>query len=63
MSKIDDKIAEVQDEISGSPVLKKSMMKWAAIGAVVAIPLPFTMPLGAVAGATYGYWKGRKKGG
>ncbi|WP_267347233.1 hypothetical protein [Sphingomonas sp. GM_Shp_2] len=61
MSKIDNKMAEIQDTISASPDLKKSMMKWAALGAVVAIPLPFTMPLGAVAGATYAYWK-RKKG-
>ena len=43
--------------------LGKSMAKWAAIGAVVAIPVPFVgPPIGAVAGAAYAYWK-RTKGG
>jgi hypothetical protein len=38
-----------------------SMMKWAAIGAVVAIPVPFVGPiLGAAAGAGYAYLKGKK---
>ena len=56
MSKIDD----VQNEVRSDPGLGKTMAKWAAVGAVLAIPLPFTMPLGAVMGATYGYWKSKK---
>ena len=43
--------------------LGKSMAKWAALGAVVAIPVPFIGPvIGAVAGAGYAYVKGKKKG-
>ena len=42
--------------------LGKSMAKWAALGAVVAIPVPFIGPiLGAAAGAGYAYVKGKKK--
>ena len=42
--------------------LGKSMAKWAALGAVVAIPVPFVGPvLGALAGAGYAYVKGKKK--
>ncbi len=42
--------------------LGKSMAKWAALGAVVAIPVPFVGPvIGAVAGAGYAYFKGKKK--
>ncbi len=42
--------------------LGKSMAKWAALGAVVAIPVPFVGPvIGAAAGAGYAYWKGKKK--
>ena len=42
--------------------LGKSMAKWAALGAVVAIPVPFIGPvIGAAAGAGYAYWKGKKK--
>jgi hypothetical protein len=41
--------------------LGKSMAKWAALGAVVAIPVPFIGPiLGAAAGAGYAYIKGKK---
>ncbi len=57
---LEDKINEVPGTIKNTPGLGKSMAKWAALGAVVAIPLPFTMPLGAIAGATYAYWKGKK---
>ncbi|MBD8619790.1 hypothetical protein IFT67_12740 [Sphingomonas sp. CFBP 13728] len=57
MSKFDD----VQNDIKATPGLGKSMAKWSALGAVIAIPLPFTMPLGAIAGATYAYYKGKKK--
>jgi hypothetical protein len=42
--------------------LGKSMAKWAAVGAVIAIPVPFVGPiLGAAAGAGYAYMKGKKK--
>jgi hypothetical protein len=42
--------------------LGKSMAKWAALGAVVAIPVPFVGPIiGAAAGAGYAYLKGKKK--
>ena len=43
--------------------LGRSMAKWAALGAVVAIPVPFIGPIiGAAAGAGYAYLKGKKKG-
>ena len=42
--------------------LGRSMAKWAALGAVVAIPVPFVGPIiGAAAGAGYAYLKGKKK--
>ena len=42
--------------------LGKSMAKWAALGAIVAIPVPFVGPiLGAAAGAGYAYVKAKKK--
>ncbi|WP_168371688.1 hypothetical protein [Sphingomonas sp. Leaf357] len=42
--------------------LGKSMAKWAALGAVVAIPAPFVGPIiGAAAGAGYAYLKAKKK--
>lgn len=56
MSKID----EVQNEIKHTPGLGKRMAKYGAIGAVVAIPVPFIGPvIGAVAGAAYAYSKRR----
>ena len=56
MSGIEDKIAEVKGEIDGHPGLGKKMAKYGAIGAVVAIPLPFIGPIiGAVAGSAYAY--------
>ncbi|WP_326525484.1 hypothetical protein [Sphingomonas sp.] len=58
---IEDTINAVPETVRNTPGLGKSMAKWAALGAVVAIPLPFTMPLGAVAGATYAYWKRNRK--
>jgi hypothetical protein len=58
MSAIDEKAREVQSEIKDHPGLGKSMAKWGALGAVVAIPIPFVGPvLGAIAGATYAYSK------
>ena len=57
MSKIDD----VQNEIKATPGLGKSMAKWGALGAVVAIPVPFVGPvLGALAGAGFAYYKRNK---
>lgn len=42
--------------------LAKSMAKWAALGAVVAIPVPFIgIPLGAAAGAGYAWYKAKKR--
>ena len=42
--------------------LGKSMAKWAALGAIVAIPVPFVGPIiGAAAGAGYAYVKGKKR--
>ena len=62
MSAFDDKMAEVKGEIDGHPGLGKRMAKYGAIGAVVAIPLPFVGPIiGAVAGAAYAYTQ-RNKG-
>ncbi|WP_306286367.1 hypothetical protein [Sphingomonas sp. Ant20] len=44
------------------PGLGKSMAKWSALGAVVAIPVPVIGPIfGALAGAGYAYYKGKKK--
>ena len=44
--------------------LGKDMAKAAAIGAVVAIPIPFIGPVfGAVAGAGYAYYKAKQRGG
>ena len=57
MSKID----EVQSTIQNTPGLGKSMAKWGALGAVVAIPVPFVGPIiGAIAGAAYAYGKRNK---
>ena len=62
MAKFDEKAREVQGNINAHPGLGKSMAKWAALGAVVAIPVPFVGPvLGAIAGAGYAYAKGTKK--
>jgi hypothetical protein len=39
------------------------MAKSAAIGAVIAIPIPFIGPvIGAAAGAGYAFWKAKKRG-
>ena len=43
--------------------LGKSMAKHAAIGAVIAIPVPFFGPIiGAAAGAGYAYYKAKRHG-
>ncbi len=42
--------------------LGKSMAKWGALGAVVAIPVPFVGPLiGAAAGAGFAWYRANKK--
>ena len=52
MSKID----EVQETVRNTPGLGRKMAKYGAIGAVLAIPLPFVGPgLGAVVGAGVAY--------
>ena len=54
MSKVD----EVQSTIKSTPGLGKKMAKYGAVGAVIAIPVPFVGPvLGAIAGAAYAYTK------
>ena len=53
-----NKIEEVQTEIKNTPGLGKKMAKYGAIGAVVAIPIPFVGPIfGAIAGAAVAYSK------
>jgi hypothetical protein len=55
---IDTKAKEVQNEIKATPGLGKKMAKYGAIGAVVAIPVPFVGPvLGAIVGAAVAYSK------
>ena len=55
-------IDDIQNEIKSTPGLGKSMAKWSALGAVVAIPVPVVGPIFvALAGAAYAYHKGKKK--
>ena len=62
MAKIDERIDAVTGDVKSNPDLGKSMAKWAALGAVVAIPVPFVGPVfGAIAGAGYAYYKGSKR--
>lgn len=52
------KIEEVQNTVKGTPGLGKKMAKYGAIGAVVAIPVPFVGPIfGALVGAGIAYAK------
>ena len=52
------KIEEVQNTVKATPGLGKKMAKYGAVGAVIAIPVPFVGPvLGAIAGAAYAYSK------
>ncbi len=61
MAGIDEMAREVQQTVQATPGLGKSMAKWGALGAVVAIPIPFVGPvLGAIAGAAYAYGKRNK---
>ena len=51
------------EDLRNNPQLGKSMAKWAALGAVVAIPLPFVGPIiGAAVGAGVGYVRNKGKG-
>ena len=53
---IEDRIKAAPDTIRNSPGLGKKMAKYGAIGAVIAIPLPFVGPIiGAVVGAGVAY--------
>jgi len=57
MSKID----EVQETVQNTPGLGKKMAKYGAIGAVLAIPVPFVGPvLGAIVGAGVAYARREK---
>ena len=56
MSAFEDKVAEVQSEVRTHPGLGKRMAQYGAVGAVIAIPVPFVGPVfGAIAGAAYAY--------
>ena len=62
MSDFDAKIREVQDTVKSTPGLGKKMAKYGAVGAVLAIPIPFVGPVfGAIAGAAIAYTQ-RDKG-
>ena len=55
-------MADFKSELQSDPALGKSMAKWAALGAVIAIPVPFVGPIiGAAAGAGYAYFKRKKQ--
>lgn len=55
-------LRDVQNDIKATPGLGKSMAKWSALGAVIAIPVPIVGPvIGAIAGAGYAYVKGKKR--
>ena len=50
------KIEEVQNTVKTTPGLGKKMAKYGAVGAVIAIPVPFIGPvLGAIVGAGVAY--------
>ena len=50
------KIEEVQTTVQNTPGLGKKMAKYGALGAVLAIPVPFVGPvLGALVGAGVAY--------
>jgi len=64
VAKFDQKFGEVQSNVKATPGLGKSMAKWSALGAVVAIPIPIVGPVfGALAGAAWAYHKGTKNKG
>jgi hypothetical protein len=52
MSRFEDQLNAIPSTVKNTPGLGKSMAKWGALGAVIAIPVPFVgPPLGANAGA------------
>ncbi len=54
-------IDDIRSDIKTTPGLGKKMAKYGAVGAVIAIPVPFVGPvIGAIAGAGYAYYKGKK---
>ena len=56
MTAIQDKADEVRANMRSTPGLGKKMAKYGAIGAVLAIPMPFVGPiLGAMVGAGVAY--------
>ncbi|WP_375393195.1 hypothetical protein [uncultured Sphingomonas sp.] len=56
MSSFEDKADEVRATVRDTPGLGKKMAKYGAVGAVLAIPLPFVGPiLGAITGAAVAY--------
>ena len=62
MSSFGDKADEVQGEIRATPGLGKRMAKYGAVGAVLAIPVPFVGPVfGALVGAAYAYSQRHKR--
>jgi hypothetical protein len=61
MSKLEDELNAMPNTIKTTPGLGKRMAKYGAIGAVVAIPIPFVGPvLGAVVGAGVAYARRNK---
>jgi hypothetical protein len=61
MSKLEDELNAMPGTIKTTPGLGKRMAKYGAIGAVVAIPIPFVGPvLGAVVGAGVAYARRNK---
>jgi hypothetical protein len=52
---------DIQNTVRQTPGLKSKMVKYGAIGAVLAIPLPIVGPvLGGIAGAAIAYSKRNK---
>ena len=56
-------IDDIKHDLDTIPWIKVSMAKWAALGAVVAIPLPIVGPIiGGLAGAAYGFHRRKSLG-
>ena len=50
------------NSVTGEKPLGRKMAKYAAVGALIGIPVPFIGPvIGAAAGAGYAYMKGKKR--
>ena len=62
MAGFDEKARGIQERIKARPDLGRTMAKYSAIGAVIAIPVPIVGPIfGAIAGAALAYSQ-RNKG-